>query len=140
RRHRVCERGARRRSLFTVSQIDFTLKNRGDRRGRFLDSVDRALYRARLVVARARCSAPPTTFSEGGNDADEEEGRTEGNEEGREAVDEEKGLEEVVARQLPGGLVRGRPSGPWRGRLPPRGPHPSRRRADSRTACAPARR
>ena len=88
-----------------MSQIYFTLKNRGDRRGRFLDSVDRALYRARLVVARARCSAPPTTFSEGGNDADEEEGRTEGNEEGREAVDEEKGLEEVIARQLPGGLV-----------------------------------
>ena len=43
--------------------------------------------------ARA-CSAPPTPFSEGGNDADEEEGRTE-DEEGREAVDEEKGLEEV---------------------------------------------
>ena len=96
---------------FTASEVDFTLENRGDRRGRFLDSVDRALYRARLVVARAQCSAPPTTFSEGANDADEEEGRTEGNEEGREADDEEKGLEEV-ARHVPGGLVRGRPPGP----------------------------
>jgi hypothetical protein len=114
-RPRVRERGTSGRGRgdlsFTDSEVNFTLENRGDRRGRFLDSVDRALYRARLVVARAQCSAPPTTFSEGGNDADEEEGRTEGNEEGREADDEEKGLEEV-ARHFPGGLVRGRPPGP----------------------------
>lgn len=48
------------------------------------------------VVARALCSAPPINVSEGGTDADEEEGRTEGVEEGLEADDEEKGLEEVA--------------------------------------------
>ena len=59
--------------------------------------MDRALYGARLVVARA-LPHHQQTLSEGGHDASEEEGREEGNEEGQQEDDEEKELEEVARR------------------------------------------
>lgn len=56
-----------------------------------------ALSIVRDEVVRARAVLRTTNnVSEGGTDADEEEGRTEGIEEGREEDDEEKGLEEVA--------------------------------------------